>query len=405
MRSCCAIAVTIAVVVATGCRTVDKGKIDTAPAPPPKAAVQPLVAAFSRGCIVPLTEVTRVVPEAGLAATLLAAIIPKAAGAAVDFVGGLLQKAGEDKTTVSQATAGPYLYRVMPFDSALKARRLDLMPDARCLHLMSFQGDSEDWGQLVAGTTRLPAAATTVQQNLGMMRRPAPTFYMEFLVLISEDEAHFKLIPTFLKYGRAFSGASRKAELLSAINFSHPGADKPFASTTVLLRGLSLGQTYDAHNLWGSSSEWMPLDKPSELAAEAKGAPPATGIIEKARLFDPINATTVVTETQDGIKLLKALGELISGTKEEVAKAVAAKLPSEETKAAADASRLDDRNAHVTAMAEVAVKEAELATKTDAVERARAQADVVKAKLEANKTALKAGIALPFGELYAPRAP
>jgi hypothetical protein len=234
-----------------------------------------------------------------------------------------------------------------------------------------------------------------------MTDRPAPTFYMEFAVAVSSDQTSFMLVPTFLKYGRSFGGRPRDAELLTAINFSHPGVDKPFASTTVLLRDLEVGKAYDTATLLGSWSEWMPLDTPSDAVSEAKAKPKPEGTKEVPLLFDPLNVKTALTETQDGIKLLKTLGEAISSSKDDVAKAVGDSLPTEAKEKAEQTTRLDDRNAYLTAMEEVNVKEKELAAETDEPKKAKAKAELTKAKLAANKAALKAGIDLPFGDLYA----
>ena len=392
-------ALTIVVFLTTSCHATQKAKPNVAPKAP--GVVQPLVAKFSEGCLVPASEVTAIIQQTGLGAALAAALIPKAAGAAVDFVGGLLKTAGEDQKTVMQASAGPYLYRVGPWSNQTKRRAVDHLPNARCLHLLSFRDATEaDWGSVVEGTERAPDNMKAVQEGLGMLDHPAPTFYMEFAVVVSDDRGAFKLVPTFLKFGRSFSGRNRASELLSAISFSHPGTEKPFASGVVLLRGLTAGTTYDVDALLGSWSDWMPFDKPSEAATEAQGQPGKADTVEPARLFDPVNVKTVMTETQDGIKILKTLGELISGSKEDVTKALAAALPSEEKQAAAEASRLDDRNAFVNAMADVKVKEAELNAKTDALDKAKAQAELTKAKLAANKAALKAGMLLPYADLY-----
>lgn len=365
-----------------------------------QGVVQPLVARFSGSCIVPAGEVGTIIPQTALGAALAGIFVPKLAGVAVDFVGQLLQKAGEDKKTIMQATAGPYLYRVNPWN---EGRSVDQLPNARCLHLLSFRESppgNTDWASVVEGTARDATAIRRVQESLGMIDLPAPTFYMELAVVISGDQTSFLLVPTFLKYARSFGGRKSNAELLAAINISHPGAEKPFASTTVLLRDLEIGRAYDTPTLLGSWSDWMPLDRPSEAVGEAKGKPRPNGTIERALLFDPLNVRTALTETQDGIKLLKALGDAISSSKEDVAKAVAASLPSEEKETTEQTTRLDDRNAYLTAMEDVKIKEKELAAETDDLKKAKATAEVVKAKLAANKAALKAGIDLPYGDLY-----
>ena len=169
-----------------------------------------------------------------------------------------------------------------------------------------------------------------------------------------------------------------------------------------MLRDLQIASTYDLQALFGSWSDWMPLDRPSEAAVEAQGGAPKSGVVESPRSFDPLNVKALMTETQDGIKLLKTLGEMLSGSKDDITKAVTDALPSQEKKAAAEVSRLDERNAYLSAIADVAIRETELQTKTDPLEKAKAQAELLKAKLAANKAALKAGLALPFGELYSP---
>ena len=366
-----------------------------------QGVVQPLVARFSGGCIVPGAEVGTIIPQAALGAALAGIFVPKLAGFTVDLVGQLLQKAGEDKKTIMQANAGPYLYRVNPWND--RGRSVDQLPNARCLHLLSFRESAvgtTDWASVVEGTGRDTTAIKSVQESLGMADRPAPTFYMEFAVVISGDQTSFMLVPTFLKYGRGFGGRKSSAELVTAINFSHPGAEKPFASTAVLLRDLEIGRAYDTATLLGSWTDWMPLDKPSEAVNEAKGKPKPDGTIERPRLFDPLNVRTALTETQDGIKLLRALGESISSSKDDVAKAVGASLPTDEKEKTEQTTRLDDRNAYLTALEEVKVKEKELTEETEGVKKAKATAEVVKAKLAANKAALKAGIDLPYGDLY-----
>ena len=371
------------------------------PDPAYQGVVQPLIARFSPSCIVPAAEVGTIIPQTALGPALAGIFVPKLAGVAVDLVGQLLQKAGEDKKTVMQASAGPYLYRVNGWND--RGRSVDQLPNARCLHLLSFResvAGTTDWSSVVRGTSRDAAAIRSVQESLEMTDRPAPTFYMELAVVISGDQTSFMLLPTFLKYGRGFGGRKSTAELVAAINVSHPGAEKPFASTTVLLRDLEIGKAYDTPTLLGSGSDWMPIDQPSEAVNEAKGRPRPSGTTERARLFDPLNVRTALTETQDGIKLLKALGEAISSSKEEVAKAAGESVPNEAREKAEQTTRLDDRNAYLTAMEEVKIKEKELATETEAVKRAKASAEVVKAKLAANKAALKAGIDLPFGDLY-----
>jgi hypothetical protein len=366
-----------------------------------QGVVQPLVARFSGSCVVPAAEVGTMISQTALGSALAGIFIPKLAGVAVDLVGQLLQKAGEDKKSIMQASAGPYLYRVNPWTD--KGRSVDQLPNARCLHLLSFResvAGTTDWASIVEGTGRDAAAVRSVQESLGMTGLPAPTFYMEFAVVISGDQTSFMLVPTFLKYGRGFGGRKSNTELVAAISVSHPEAEKPFASTTVLLRDLEVGKVYDAATLLGSWSDWMPLDKPSEAVSEAKGKPKPDGTIERQRLFDPLNVRTALTETQDGIKLLKTIGEAISSSKDDVAKAVGASLPTEEKEKTDQTTRLDDRNAYLTAMEEVKIKEKELAAETDGVKKATAAAALVKAKLAANKAALKAGINLPYGELY-----
>jgi len=367
----------------------------------PTAVVQPLIARFSQSCIVPETPGRRIIPQAAIGPALAAIFIPKAAGAAVDLVGNLLQKAGKDKKSTVQARADAYLYRVSAWNEERKGRNVEQFPNARCLHLMSFKDASDtDWGSVVKGSTRDPEAAKLVQEHLDMIGRPAPSFYMEFAVVISDDQTAFMLQPTFLKYGRGFGGRNGEAELLSAVDFSHPGVETPFASATVLLRELTVGQTYDVDALVGSWSEWMPLDKPSDAVIEAKGRPAPKDKTEDALRFDPLNVRSVMTETRDGIKLLQSLGEMLASAKEDVAKAAAASRPSEEARKAEEATRLDDRNAYLLAMEEVKIKEQELEGKTD-LEKTKGEAELKKARLAANKAALKAGLTLPFGDLYA----
>src|SRR3954471_21667419 len=77
-----------------------------------QGVVHPLVARFSANCIVPAAEVGTMIPQSALGTALAGIFVPKLAGVAVDLVGQLLQKAGEDKKSIMQASAGPYLYRV-----------------------------------------------------------------------------------------------------------------------------------------------------------------------------------------------------------------------------------------------------------------------------------------------------
>ncbi len=400
MRTICLAVITILSISVAACASTAKTNVTAAAALRPQ--VQPLIAKFSNACLVKSDEYDgAIVQESAVGAALLTALIPKAAGAAIDYVGGALQNAGADKKSTMQATAGPYMIQINRWDPSLAGRTLDLLPRARCLHLLAFNdSESKDWALLVEGTDRLPADIQTVRESLDMQELPAPTFYLELAVVLSADQSAFRLLPTFLRYRQAFSGRHREAELLSAVSISRPGVEKPFASTTLLLRGLRIGQTYDLGELTGAGSDWMPLDKPSEAAAEAKGRPHDPTTVEQVLRFDPLNVKVVLTETQDGIKLLKTLGELVSGAKESVTTAVTAALPNAEKAAAAEATRLDERNAYLNAMAAVAVKQAELDAKSDGVEKAKAQAELTKARLEANKAALKAGMTLPFGELY-----
>lgn len=396
MNKACTAVLVFQAMVLSGCATSAKSKPKPVAAP---QVLQPLIARFSSACLVPETEITGLIEQSALGAGIAAAMIPKVVGASIDFVGGLLQKAGEDKKTVVHATTGPYLYQV-PWNAETKRRELAVFPAGRCLHLMSFRDAStRDWTSLTKGTTLEQSAdVTATQEALGLVDHDAPTFYLEFNVRVSNDGASFMLVPTFLRYGRAFSGSARTSEVLSALSFSRPGADKPFASSTVLLRNVDVGPGYDSALLLGSATDWMPLDKPSDTVIEAKGAPaPAPG--EKPAGLDPINVKVALTETQDGIKLLKALGDLLAGAKEDLTKAVAGAVPSDEKTKAEEASRLDDRNAYLTALADVAVKEAELEGK-QGVEKAKAESELTKARLAANKAALKAGITLPYPGLY-----
>lgn len=385
-------------VALSGCATTAKSKSKD-PAPP--QILQPLIAKFSTACLVPEAQVSGLAEQSALGASIAAALIPKAVGATIDFVGGLLQKAGEDKKTVVQATTGPYLYEV-PWNANSKKRDLKIFPAGRCLHLLSFRDAStSDWTSLIKGTPLEGTVDVTATQDaLGLLDHVAPTFYLEFNVRVSNDNASFMLVPTFLRYARAFSGNARNSELLSALSFIRPGADKPFASSTVLLRNVGVGPGYHLALLLGSATEWMPLDKPSDAVVEARSAPaPSPEQPERLSGLDPINVRVALTETQDGIKLLKALGDLLVGAKEDVTKAVTNAVPSAEKTKAEEASRLDDRNAYVAAMAEVAIKEAELEGK-QGVEKAKSESELTKAKLAANKAALKAGIVLPYPTLY-----
>lgn len=371
------------------------------PLAPVTVPVQPLIARFNASCLVPESEVRGPVAQSPFLAAVAAALIPKATGVVVDWVGQLLKKAGQDKKTVMQALDGPYLYRLLPWNAEKAERALSLMPRMRCLHLVSPRGGTS-WSAVVAGTAYSVSAIEDVVEGLGLSRESAPSFFLELAVVVSEDQRYFRLVPVFLRYGSALSGSGtrKEADLVGAITFQVPAAEKPFAAATFALRNLKVGATYTPAAFVGSQGEWMPLQGPSAAAQQARVKAADPNVAEKPREFDPVNVTVGLTETQDGIALLTSLGEAITASKEKISEAAAAALPTDARRATAEAAELVDQNAFVDAMAVVAVRQAALdAAPTDQA-RAEKKADLIKAKLEANKLALKAGLKLPFAELY-----
>lgn len=312
---------------------------------------------------------------------LAAIFVPKIVEAGIGGVATLLKKAGADETEQVSASRFATLYKTD------EQQKLEMNPDLGCL--IGLYGTFEDAVGKPAGRNDLALqrleAANVIPKDADILIvieiavRPTEDFTAMYL-----DTRHFSV--------RDFIGKRKTSDRAYVATLAITAPTATAEGETIALGNIDLGRVQRETLAIGGPngfprfySNLMPWKQISEASLEAYTSDVKRDAAKK-RAYMPVTFTLTLSETAEGNKFLVKLGELLEGTKGDVAKELSKViLPAERKKAALEeelsAEKLYDaeEDAHIALLkAQAALKvsphdevlKAEVAKATRAYERA-----------------------------------